>query len=162
MKKKYLIKALIKYWLLALPFIAHNVVAQQQLSTLEVHEGYIRASIPGSTISSAYMTITNNSEKTVTFLGVSSKISSRIEIHQHTMLDGVMRMRQLESITIKSHDSVVLQPSGLHLMIFDVNGMLEPEEIVDLTLHFSDQKELSIQLPVYSIKQYQNHHRSGQ
>lgn len=121
-----------------------------------VTQGHVRATIPGTTISSAYMTIHNNSEKTVTLHRVSSKISPRVEIHQHSMKAGMMTMQQLDSLTIDGQSQLLLQPGGLHLMIFDVIKPLQVDDTVELTLHFLEQDEVIVQLPVQSIKH--NHH----
>lgn len=115
-----------------------------------IEHSYIRATIPGVLIASAYMEIENKGDKTVTLLGVSSKISPQIEIHQHTMVDGIMRMRQLNSIDIKSKERVKLQPSGLHLMLFEVENPLVPQQEVELTLHFSNDMSVITQVPIYS------------
>lgn len=127
--------------------------AQSQQVGITVEKSYVRASIPGSTISSAYMIITNNGEKAVTLLDASSSISPRVEIHQHTMVADLMRMRKRDAIIIKANERVILQPSGLHLMLFDVKKPLKPQHKVDLTLRFSDKKSVLMQVPVYSPKQ---------
>ncbi len=98
------------------------------------------------------MIITNNSEKAVTLLGASSNISPRVEIHQHTIVADLMRMRKINKIIIKVNERVILQPSGLHLMLFDVKKPLQSQHKVELTLRFSDKKSVSIQVPVYSPK----------
>ncbi|MFT5851429.1 MAG: copper(I)-binding protein, partial [Colwellia sp.] len=85
--------------------------------------------------------------------GVSGLFSDRIEIHQHTMSDGMMKMRQVEQLTIEGNNKVVLQPMGYHLMIFNVKKALLPEEELSLTLHFKQQKDLVVTIPVRSIKQ---------
>lgn len=117
---------------------------------ISIEQAYIRSSIPGTTITSSYMRIENKGEKTVTLLGASSKISSRIEIHQHTMSDGMMRMRQLDSIDINAKQHIVLQPSGLHLMFFDVKNPLQAQQKIELTLNFLNKAPMTIQVPVYS------------
>ena len=122
----------------------------EQKTLISVEHAYIRSSIPGTTITSSYMTIENKGEKTVTLLGASSKISSRIEIHQHSMSDGMMRMRQLDSIDINAKQHIVLQPSGLHLMLFDIKQPLQAQQKVELTLNFSNKSPVTIQVPVYS------------
>lgn len=134
-----------------------NAQAESTQSGVTVSDGYVRASIPGSDISSAYMRINNNNEKTVTLVRVTSKISSRIEMHQHSMDDGMMRMRQIDSISINGNSHVLLQPSGLHLMIFNLQQMLKHKDNVELTLHFSNEQSIVVQLPVQSIKK-QHHH----
>ena len=127
-----------------------NTITDSKSTKVTVEKSYIRATIPGTSISSSYMEIFNNSDHQVTLLAVTSNISSRIELHEHTMVDDMMRMRQIDSIEIKSKERVKLQPSGLHLMIFDVVKPLKPQQLVDLTLHFSNEKTLLIQVPVYS------------
>jgi len=125
-------------------------IPEQKNSGLLVEKAYIRATIPGTSISSAYMEIENRGEKAVTLLSVNSDISPRIEIHQHTMVDDMMRMRQLDSIDIKTKGRVKLQPSGLHLMLFDVKKPLKAHQQVELTLNFSDNMSVTMQIPVYS------------
>ncbi len=135
-----------------------TITTSVQATNLTVSDGFIRESIPGTTISSAYMTLTNMGEKSVTLVGASSKISARIEIHEHSMLNGMMNMRQLESIVIDSKDTVILQPSGLHLMIFDIKEPLKHGDLITLTLHFSSLQNVEVQLPVQSIKRKKHHH----
>ena len=127
----------------------HNTYAT---STITVAEAYIKASIPGSDITAAYMTISNTSSKAVTLQKISSTISDRIEIHEHSMSDGMMRMRQVAEVTIDANNEVVLQPSGLHLMIFSLKQQITDKDMISLTLHFSNETKVNIQLPVYHFK----------
>jgi len=129
---------------------ATNVNLAENPVLVSVEKAYLRASIPGSNISAAYMTIVNNGEKTVTLLGASSNISPRIEIHQNTMKNNMMRMRKMDIINIKANERITLQPSGIHLMLFDVIKPLQPQQDVELTLHFSNSKPVSLQVPVLS------------
>lgn len=130
---------------------------------ISVEDGYVRESIPGTGISSAYMTITNTSDQAFTLTGASSKRSPRIEIHEHTMSDGMMRMRQKASIVIPAKESVRLQPSGLHLMIFDLPAPLKQGEQMPVSLHFSGEAAVNIELPIQglkkkALKKKNNHH----
>ena len=130
--------------------VANEQTTFVQKSTISVEQAYIRSSIPGTTITSSYMIIENKGEKTVTLLGASSKVSPRIEIHQHSMSDGMMRMRQLDSININPKQKIILQPSGLHLMLFDVKKPLQAQHNVKLTLNFSNTPSVTILVPIYS------------
>ncbi|MFQ3266427.1 MAG: copper(I)-binding protein [Colwellia sp.] len=121
-------------------------------SDIRVSEGYIKASIPGSSITAAYMTISNAGNKAITLQKISSTISDRIEIHEHNMSDGMMRMRQVTEITIDANSEVVLQPSGLHLMIFSLKQKITNKDVISLTLYFSNKTKINIQLPVYRYK----------
>ncbi|NQY64087.1 MAG: copper chaperone PCu(A)C [Alteromonadaceae bacterium] len=141
--------------------IGFNAIAEKKVdksfnkAEISVNTGYIRETIPGTSISSAYMTIHNSSLQKLSFIGASSDVSPRVEIHEHTMDNGMMRMRQRLSIEIPAQNTVVLHPSGLHLMIFDLNQPLKQDQMVSITLHFADHKDFTIQLPVQSIKNKQ-------
>ena len=121
-------------------------------SKITVAEGYVKASIPGSNVTAAFMTISNTSDKAITLQKVSSTISDRVEIHEHSMTNGMMRMREVGEITINAHSKVVLQPSGLHLMIFSVKQPIIEKNVIPLTLYFSNKTNINIQLPVYRYK----------
>ena len=133
--------------------LAVNFVVQAtETKGVTVTEAYIRASIPGTIHSSAYMHINNNSEKTVTLVNVSSKISPRIEMHNHIMENGMMHMNQLQKIDIAANTQVVLQPHGLHLMFFNLIKPLNVEDVIEVTLHFSNNHKVIVPLPVKSLK----------
>lgn len=121
-------------------------------NNINVSNAYIRATIPGTTVSSAYMTITNDNERQLTLLGASSSISQRIEIHQHVMKNGMMRMLQRDKLKVPANGSVTLEPGGYHLMIFDLTTPLKPEQQVTMTLHFADSDNVELSVPVQSIK----------
>ena len=125
----------------------------QKNSIILIENAYVRATIPGTTIASSYMEIENKGDKTVTLLSASSNISPRIEIHQHTMLDGMMRMRKVDSIDINPKERVKLQPSGLHLMLFDVKKPLNSPDHIELMLNFSTNESVTVQVPIYSPTQ---------
>ena len=120
--------------------------------TITVSDGYVKASIPGSDVTASYMTLRNTSNKAITLQKVSSTVSDRIEIHEHSMADGMMRMREVGEIIIKANSTVVLQPSGLHLMIFSLKQPIKEKSVMPLTLYFSNDTEVKIQLPVLKYK----------
>jgi len=125
---------------------------------IEISDGYIRETLPGNQITSAYLKITNANNHEILFIGASSNISPKIEIHQHSMENGMMQMRQLEHVKINAHENVLLQPYGLHLMIFDLKQPLKDGQKVQLTLHFAKQSDVIINVPVISIKKKRSHH----
>ena len=66
------------------------------------------------------MTIKNSGKVVKKLVEVSGDISDRIELHEHTMADGMMKMRQVDNIEIPAQGKTLLQPSGLHIMIFNL------------------------------------------
>lgn len=160
MKNKYLFCLLLLCNFICF-FGEANPISEKQNSIFLIENTYIRATIPGTSNSSIYMEIENKGEKTITLLGADSEISPRIEIHQHTMEGGMMRMRKLNSIDINAKERVKLQPSGLHLMVFDVKKPLKAQQHVELTLNFSKNESITMQIPVYSPIQEQAAQKSG-
>lgn len=132
-------------------------VESKLVSFVAIEQGYIRETIPGTTISSAYMTIRNDSHENIVLIGVSSKVSERIELHTHQISNGMMRMRKLDRIIIPANEQVVLQPSGLHIMIFDLDKRLQAESEIQLSLQFSNSISQNVTLPVRSIKESHQH-----
>lgn len=145
--------SLLKYCTGMLTLLMMSMSTFSALATnITVENGFIRATIPGTTISSAYMDIYNRTQVDAVLKRVTSDVSDRIEIHEHVMAEGMMKMRQRESLTIPSNEHVSLQPSGYHLMIFDLHKPLIEQMDVTLTLHFEGNKKVDVMLPVQSIK----------
>lgn len=122
------------------------------LANVDVVKPYVRATIPGTTVSSAYMELHNQSEKAVKLIAVKSTVSERVEIHEHSMADGMMKMRQVESLPVGANSQAVLQPSGYHIMIFNLKEPLKVGDDIELTLIFDNDTKEVVKVPVQSIK----------
>lgn len=125
---------------------------------IDVHSGYVRETIPGSQVSAAYFIIENNAVNDARLVNITSNISDRIELHEHSMIDGLMKMRQVQAIDIPQKTQVNLQPYGHHVMIFDLKSPLKHGERVEFTLYFKHRPPYKIVLPVESIKKQQHKH----
>ncbi len=103
---------------------------------LEITDAWVREPIPGRMMSAAYLSITNPSDSDRILTSASADWAGLIEIHTHIHEDGVMRMRQLQSLTIPAGETVTLEPGGLHLMLFRLR--LPLADALDMTLCFED------------------------
>ncbi|MFT5815849.1 MAG: copper(I)-binding protein [Psychroserpens sp.] len=135
-----------------------NVGFTSQSTEVLVENGYVRESIPGTSISSAYMTIKNLSPSNIRLIAASSAVSQRIEIHQHTMANGLMRMRQRDYVDVSAQSSTVFQPAGFHLMIFDLKQPLKAKENIIITLHFDNKSSIDVNYAVQGLKQKKHEH----
>lgn len=155
---------MMKHFLVAVIVTISSVIAPISAAqeNISVTDGHIRALIPGTSVTSAYMTISNASDKAAVLVGAQGDFSQRIEIHEHVMNDGMMSMRQRDSLTIESKSDVTLQPRGYHLMIFDIVKPLNDGDEATLTLLFEGNEKKTITIPVQSIKRqstsHQHHH----
>ncbi|MFB3045342.1 MAG: copper chaperone PCu(A)C, partial [Acidiferrobacterales bacterium] len=71
-----------------------------------------------------YMEISNRGKSVNRLTGASSPIAKRVSLHGHTMSDGVLRMRPIESIDVEPSTSLVLAPGGLHIMLMELKKPL--------------------------------------
>lgn len=91
--------------------------ARQQV---EFSESHIRKPIPGMSKTAGYGTLINHGETDVVFVSASSNLANKVEFHDMSMEDGVMKMRKLDQIMLKPNQSVSFQSGGKHLMFFGV------------------------------------------
>jgi copper(I)-binding protein len=72
-----------------------------------------------------------------------------MQIHEMTMADGVMKMRELpDGLRIPSGHAVMLEPGGYHVMFMDLKEPLVQGAKVDVTLRFAKAGEVPVTLVV--------------
>jgi hypothetical protein len=94
------------------------------------------------------MQITNLTGTDFTITGASSPDFDTAELHRTVVEDGVARMLPVPELTIPAGGSVLLEPGGLHLMLFDPVQPLQQGDSVTLVLHRDDDICLTLSAPV--------------
>lgn len=153
---------LLKYVLVILSFNAHLAFAavnETSLNSIEIDNAMLRAPIPGMANTAAYMEITNNTDKNITFVSAKSDYASKVEYHDHIMKDGVMKMVKLDSLEIKSGETMKLQSGGLHMMFIGLTDPKQNVDYVNVTLITDNGAEIATKLKVKSIHQQHNQHK---
>ncbi|MFT4836049.1 MAG: copper(I)-binding protein [Psychromonas sp.] len=120
-------------------------------SPLIVEDLYIRATPPNSKNSAAFMVIRNAHKKEVKLIKAGSDIADRVELHQHIMDNGLMKMRQVKEIIIKAESSIALQPGGYHVMFLNLKQPLKDGGSVTLSLSFDNGQQLIFDAPIKKI-----------
>jgi copper(I)-binding protein len=83
---------------------------------------------------------------------VSSDASAQCQIHTMTMEDGVMKMRPVEGgLEIKPGETVMLKPSGFHVMLVNLKHPLQQGKMVNATLKFENAGTINVEYPVAAI-----------
>lgn len=113
---------------------------------LEIADAWARAS--ATRTGAAYLTLENKGSEADTLIEVRSPVAERVEIHDMTMEDMVMRMRKLDDLPVAAGESVSLAPGGKHIMLIGLSGPLEEGATVPLTLVFEKAGELAVEAPV--------------
>ena len=136
-------------WLLAMmllmfsPFLLAGEVT--------VDSPYVRAIPPGQTISAAFMTLKNTNDSPIDLLKASSDIAEHVELHEHIHDGGMMKMRQVDKISIAANSETTLKPGGYHIMLIGLKKAIKPSDIIDIKLSFSDGSETAIKAEVKKI-----------
>ncbi|MGF1501481.1 MAG: copper chaperone PCu(A)C [Paracoccaceae bacterium] len=120
------------------------------------HAGDIRIETPwarpaiADRPTAAYMTIRNAGEAADRLVGATSPAFTRIELHETTMAEGVMRMAEVAGIEAPAGGAVDLAPGGLHLMLFGAEERLAEGDRIPFTLRFERAGEVAIEIDIRS------------
>lgn len=117
---------------------------------LVIDNPWARATAPNAPSGVAYMLIENRGDTDDRLIAAESARAERVEIHTHTMDDGVMRMRPLDNIDIPAGDSVGLEPGGNHIMLINLDDRLEEGTGFPMTLTFEESGEIEVLVHVAS------------
>lgn len=123
---------------------AATVAAQN----LEARDAWIRAMPPVSSVSSAYVTLVNTSDKTIVLVGAETPVAGTTEIHTHVHSEGMARMRRLRSLEIGAGKAARFKPGGHHLMLMNLQKPLSPGDRIPITLKFADRAPLQVEATV--------------
>ncbi len=139
---------------LALLTLSGGAFAQQAADMIEVEDPYVRAVPPGQPNSASFMALTNSDAQGHALVAAESPVSKVVELHTHTMVDGMMRMRPVEKIELPAGEQVALQPGGLHVMLIGLQQKLVPGEDIPITLTFEDGSKQQITAPVRKLQMH--------
>ena len=90
-------------------------------------------------MTAGYLTIHNKSNSDTKLIAVSSSIAERIEIHQMSMDNDIMKMRPLkDGLIIPANVITYLKPGDFHLMFFGLKKQMAPMETHLINLTFQN------------------------
>ena len=144
---------------LALLLGASAAAAESAAETVSVIDPYVRVVFPGQSNSASFMALENPSDQAHALHGAESPLAEAVELHTHTMQDGMMRMRPVEQVALPAGATVRFEPGGLHLMWIGLARSLEAGQEVPLTLLFEDGSRRELRVPVREMEMPGMHHR---
>ena len=140
--------ALLVFSLFAAPAGAQEVKA----GDLVITQAWSRATPGGAKIAGGYLTIENKGTAADRLVGGSGDVTARIEVHEMSMNDGVMTMRQLDKgLAIEPGKTVKLAPGGYHLMLLDLKSPLKQGDKVPVTLEFEKAGKVKLSFDVQGV-----------
>jgi periplasmic copper chaperone A len=134
-------------------FLIVAFAASFQLMAAEVQiiNSTVRLPLPGRSVSAGYLTINNLSDQAVSVVAATSPWFEKVELHQHSYVDGMMRMQQIDRIVIAPNQTVHLQPGGLHMMLFTPKQSLALDQQVPIELQLDNGQKISVSAVVTKI-----------
>lgn len=122
--------------LAALVAVGGAAVAQQAQPApkVDVTQAWARATPGKSSIGAAYATLSAPAGDRL--IGAATPVARVAQIHQHTIENGVMKMRQVDAVPLPAGQAVVLSPGGYHIMLVDLKAPLVAGQSFPLTLSF--------------------------
>ena len=107
--------------------------------TLVIQNVWIKENPFNHLMTAGYLTIHNKSNSDTKLIAVSSSIAERIEIHQMSMDNDIMKMRQLkDGLIIPANTITYLKPGEFHLMFFGLKKQMTPMETYVINLTFKN------------------------
>ncbi len=110
---------------------------------IKVADAWARAPVPGRIVTAAYLTISNSGAADDLLIGVTSS-SGPAAVHSTSMARGIMRMRQIDRLSLPAGATVRLEPGGTHLMLTELREPLGAGGNVELSLRFEKSPERNI------------------
>lgn len=125
--------------------------ASQSAGAITVSQAWARATPAHAPVAGGYLTITNTGSAD-RLIGGSTEIAAKLEVHEMTMANGVMRMRELDSgLAVPAFGSVDLKPGGYHLMFQGLKHGLKEGDHFEATLRFEKAGPVVVDFAVGSI-----------
>ncbi len=137
------------------------VSAEQETNAVNqvgISHPYARAVPPGQPNSAVFMHLQNTGDSPRAIVSADSPVAEVVELHTHTLHDGVMQMRQIPKIEIPANGAVELKPGGLHIMLIRLKQPLVPDRHINLGLVFDDDSRVELTVPVKKIGMEPGHH----
>ena len=122
-----------------------------------VTDATVRLLPPGVPNTAAYFSIQNSSDTTQILIGASAAFATKAEIHNHIMVNDMMRMEQQSEVVIKSGQTVQFAPGGLHIMLFGLKQPLSEGESVAISLQTKDGESIIISAKVAGPSVHKHH-----
>lgn len=147
-----LLSALVAALLLPMASYAHD---HHEHNTVELHSGdlhiehpWARASAGNATNGAAYLTIQNHGKSADSLSGAASPVAHKVELHTHLNENGMMAMRQVNTIDVEPGASIELKPGSLHLMLVGLKAPLKEGDRFPLILTFREAGDIKVEVVV--------------
>jgi periplasmic copper chaperone A len=119
---------------------------------ITINHPWARATPQGASVGAGYFSLTNTGTTPDRLVGGTAAAAEQVELHQMTMVDGVMRMRPVKNgIELAPGQTVEFKSGAFHLMMIDLKQPLQQGQRVKGTLTFEKAGTVDIEFAVEGI-----------
>lgn len=145
------LKTLLLTGLLLSPFAQANM-------DIMTHHPYVRATPPTAVNSAVFVSLMNHTNIDRVLVSATTPAAGKVELHDVIKDGDMMKMRQVEQISIPANQTVELKPGSLHIMLFDLASPLTEGSSIDVELTFANGEKQTMQAPVKKVMSGMKHH----
>ncbi len=119
----------------------------QAMDKLIISDAWLR--VAPNKVAGGFFEIKNNTANIINMVSATATGAGKIELHSHTMKDGIMKMRQEKAIEIPANGSTSFNPHSFHLMMFKLDKeVFAVGNMVEVNFTFDDASTLSTKFHV--------------
>ncbi len=149
--KRAFARAIIIAFFLPFAFVSANA-HEFTLGTLKIGHPWGRATPPGAKVAGGYLTVLNTGSEPDRLLGGTVDIASNVEVHEMSVTDGIMRMRELpRGLEILPGQKIELKPGSYHLMWLNLARPPKQGDRIKGTLKFERAGEITVEFQIDAI-----------
>jgi uncharacterized protein YcnI/copper(I)-binding protein len=127
----------------------HMAAAAFKVGALVIEAPWSRATPGGAKTAGGYLKVTNTGSTPDRLLRGTFAVAGKGEVHEMSVQDGVMKMRELgDGLEIKPGQSVELKPGGFHMMFMDLKEPLKAGQTIKGTLVFEKAGSVDVEYAV--------------
>lgn len=149
-----LIAVLAALFVTFVPSLAKDPVAggPWKLGEITVEKAWARI-VPGAGGTGAiYLTIFNKSGNDDLLLAVDSDVVRSSSVHKSVTKGGIARMEPMPfGLPMPNNSEVVMAPGGTHIMLTGLTGVVQPGDLLPVTMVFRDAGNLNFEVPVFPL-----------
>lgn len=119
---------------------------------ITINHPWARATPHGASVGAGYFSLTNTGTTPDRLIGATAAAADHVELHEMSMVDGIMRMRPVkDGIELKPGQTVEFKSNAFHLMMVDLKQPLQQGQRVKGTLTFAQAGTVDIEFAVEGI-----------
>lgn len=124
-------------------------MAPVKVGDLSLSGGFLKGMLAGQKVAGGFLTVENGGSADDRLVEVKSPVAGHVEIHEMSMENDIMKMRELkDGLPVKAGEKVELAPGGFHLMFMDMKNPIAAGETVPVTFVFEKAGIVEAVLPV--------------